>query len=108
MAKKNLPKIVVITDISGLTSSEMVTEAGGIVLAGDPDVTTPPVTDTILHTEAGALQTVLNKRQTNPPTATADDETAARDIVAFDYQQDARYVETIANKVARAAGDVAK
>jgi hypothetical protein len=106
MAKKNLPKIVVITDISNLETPDMITAGGGIVLTLDPDATAPPVADTVLHTEADDLQTVHNNRQTEPPTATANDEIGARDTLAFDYQQDARYVESIANKVAKAAGDV--
>jgi hypothetical protein len=107
MAKKNLPKIVVITDISTLDTPNMVSEAKGVVLTGDPDATTPPITDTILKAEADDLLDIHTARQTNPPTATADDEIVQRDKLAVDYQADALYVQTVANKVAKAAGDVA-
>src|SRR5690242_7792771 len=100
MSKKNLPKIVVITDISALSTPDMVSEAKGVKLTGDPDATTPPVTDTILNTEADDLQDIHTARQTNPPTKTADDEIVQRDILVEDYKLDAQYVEGVANKVA--------
>jgi hypothetical protein len=107
MAQQNLPKIVVITDISDLSTPDMVSEAKGIKLTGDPDVTSPPVTETILHTEADDLLNIHTKRQTNPPTATAEQEQLQRDIVIRDYKKDALEVQSVANDVAAAAGDVA-
>src|SRR5438105_4633065 len=107
MSDKNLPKIVVITDISQHETPEMISAGLAVKTTGDPDAGGCTVTDATLHTEANALQSVHNKRGTNPPTATAKDETVARDTLAEDYQFIAMFVQGIANKVAKAAGDVA-
>jgi hypothetical protein len=106
MATSNLPKIVVIKDISPLSTPEMISEALGVVFTGDPDATTPPVTDVILHGEAATLQTIHSKRQTSPPTATSDEEEIQRNILARAYKKNADYLEGVANDVAVAAGDV--
>jgi hypothetical protein len=106
MASSTLKKIVVITDISHLDTPDMISEAGGIVLTGDPDATAPPVPDVMLHADAAALQTIHNGRQTNPPTKTADEELVQRNIIVNKYKKDARYVQDVANDVAEAAGNV--
>jgi hypothetical protein len=106
MSSGNLPKIVVIKDISPLSTPEMISEALGVVFTGDPDATTPPVADPMLHAEAATLQTIHSKRQTNPPTATSDEEDVQRNILARAYKKDAVYVEGVANDVAVDAGDV--
>jgi hypothetical protein len=107
MSTPNLPKIVVISDISDLDTPNMVSEAKGIVFTGDPDATAPPVDDTTLHGHADDLQTAHTGRQTNPPTTTANDEKEARDTLIEEYQLDALYVQGVARKVAKAAGDIA-
>src|SRR5437016_1742914 len=106
MSEANLPKIVVITDLSPLDTPDMITEAGAIKLTGDPDATAPPVADTAVHTEAANLQIIHNKRQLKPPTATAKEEQLQRDKVVAMYKKDARYVQDVANDVAEAAGDI--
>lgn len=107
MSTSGLPKIVVIKNILPMDTPDMVSETLGIKFTGDADATTPPVGDAALHGEANTLQTIHGKRQTNPPTATADDEDIQRRKVARAYARDARYVEEVANDVAEAAADVA-
>ena len=107
MSNSGIPKIVVKTDISELDTPDMVSVTLGIVFTGDPDATTPPVNDAALHGEADTLQAIHGKRQTNPPTATADDEDIQRKKVSRAYEKDARYVQDVANDVAEAAADSA-
>jgi hypothetical protein len=102
----NLPKIVVKTDITDLDTPHMISEAKGIKFTGDADATAPDYDDTALHGAADDLQDVHSERQTDPPTASSDDENTERRKVARMYELDALYVQKIANNVAIAAGDV--
>lgn len=102
-----MDKIVVITDISGMTAPNAAAEVKGVVFTGDPDATAPPVDDTAAHGQADALLNIHSKRQANPPTATANQETPIRSTLDENYHLNAVYAQGIARKVAKAAGDVA-
>ncbi|MBI3501008.1 MAG: hypothetical protein HY063_04375 [Bacteroidetes bacterium] len=106
MAAKNLPKIVVITDIGSLTVTDAVSEVKGVVFTGDPDATNPPVPDGTAHPQADLLMSIHNKRQTIPPTATAAQENEQRLIVNETYRLNASYGQGVARAVAKTAGDV--
>ncbi|MBI3502896.1 MAG: hypothetical protein HY063_13985 [Bacteroidetes bacterium] len=104
--KKNLPKIVVLSDISLLTVTDAVSEVKGVVFTGDADATNPPVPDGTAHAQADTLLNIHTKRQTVPPTATAAQETEQRNIVNETYRLNAVYAQGVARAVAKAQGDV--
>ncbi|MBI4931486.1 MAG: hypothetical protein HY841_12025 [Bacteroidetes bacterium] len=106
MSKKNLPKIVLALNTRKMDTPTLVSSAKGIILTGDPDATAPPVPDTTLHAQADSLLLIHTKRQTKPPTATADQETQQRNIVDRSYKKDGLYVQGVCNDVAVANGDV--
>ncbi|MBI3501629.1 MAG: hypothetical protein HY063_07530 [Bacteroidetes bacterium] len=105
-SKKNLPKILLITDIGKLEVTVAVSTCKGIVTTGDPDAGGVTPTDGTLHAQADTLLNIHTARQTKPPTKTADDEIKQRNIVNRTYKKMALYVQGVCNDVAVANGDV--
>ncbi|MBI3500155.1 MAG: hypothetical protein HY063_00005, partial [Bacteroidetes bacterium] len=104
--KKNLPKILLITDIGRLEVTVAVSTCKGIITTGDPDAGGVNPTDGTLHAQADTLMNIHTARQTKPPTKTADDEIKQRNIVNRTFKKMALYVQGVCNDVAVAQGDV--
>ncbi len=98
------PKIVVIRDLSDMDNTTACNEALGTKTAGDPDVTSPPVEDTVLHGQANDALAVEQKRQIDQSKAltTLGNELASK--VRVSYFKVAGYVQDVANDVVISTG----
>ena len=108
IAGKNLGKLKVSRKYHGLSDSELVTFAYGIVFTGDPDATTPYNTDSQLQAAADTLRDALSAKQTNPSKTATSNCKAARKTLLQMLDEDAGYVEIVANKVSVGKGDLEK
>lgn len=104
---KNLPKILVATNVDEMDTPTLCANAKGIKTTGDPDVVTPPSTDTELQTQAGKVMDIHEKRFTDKSITLTKDEKVQRLILETMFTNVAGYVQQISRKVATAAGDVA-
>ena len=103
---KGFPKIVVATDIKKMSALKLCAQAKGVKTTGDPDVVNPPATDATLQQQADAVLALLELRVTHRSKALTLQTETALEKLKESYFNVGRYVYTIANKVARAAGNV--
>ena len=103
----NLPKIVVALDLDTMDQNELCITAKGVITTGDPDVTTPPVTDAVLYAQADDLLKNLAKRKTDRSKDLTNIGLDLAGKVRMALQKDGLYVQSVANDVAEANGSVA-
>ena len=103
---QNLPKSFVSRRDQGLPVTEKISFGKGLTFVNDPDATDPPSDDTALNTGSNNLQSAHDVRQTNPSKANTANEKVKNNILTAMLDDDAAYVERVANKVAKDAGDV--
>ena len=102
--KKALPLIVVL-GVETKIKTQMLVELCN--LQNTSSLTTPPpVSDPIIKTQAGVLQSTYTKFKGVPPTATSTQVTTARNICITSYNQNAAFIQSAARAAAIAAGDV--
>jgi hypothetical protein len=105
MSTSNLPKIVVIID-THISPTLLIKACKKVKTAGDSVAVAPPVTDAVMATQITALQTAYDGTQTKPPTVLEKTMNIAFNILATSYKKNGRYLETVSNDAAIAAGDV--
>ncbi len=105
-AKKNLPKIKTSRDYHNLNDSELGDFAYGIKFTGDPDATSPFDTDASVQALAAAMRTTHSGRQISTSKTATSSDTSERDALLRALDENASYLDVIANRVAKAKGDV--
>jgi hypothetical protein len=103
---KNLPMITVLLASKKTSTSTLIKDCNLQKTAGDPLVTTPPVNDTTMKSDASTLDTLYTESESPLPTATKLQVTTQRNICIAAYNQNAGYIQGIARAAAVAAGDV--
>jgi len=106
MATKKFPKIKVSRKYKQLSVPALGSFAKGTVFTGDPDATTPPNNDTQIHALADTVLTTHTSRQTSSSKTLSASEHEQRDILIEALDENANYLENVANKVAKANGDI--
>lgn len=103
---KKLPKIKTSRKYKKLGTPALVAFAKGTKFQGDTDATTPTYNDVAVHGAADNLLAANSLRQINPSKQNTEAEQLCRNILIDMLDANANYLETIANKVAKTAGDV--
>jgi hypothetical protein len=103
---KNLPMITVLLATKKQSTPTIIKNCNLQKTTGDPLVTTPPVNDTIMKSDALTLETLYNESEATMPTASKLQVTTQRNICIAAYNQNAGYIQGIARAAASAAGDV--
>jgi hypothetical protein len=114
-SKRKLPKIKVSRAYKTADTPHFCAFVNGVVTTGDAYLNqpsaTPPVnpyvTDTVLKTKSTALLNLFSGKQSKPATATAAQETVAKDALMPLVDGLANQCETICNQISAAAGNVA-
>jgi hypothetical protein len=108
MSVKNLPKLKVSMKYKRFSDPVLYSFAKGTVFTGDPDATNPPESDNDVYTFADDFMATLTNRQTSPSPAVTALKNSQRIILLDALDNNAGYLEMIANKVAKASGDADK
>jgi len=103
---KNIPKIKVSRKYRKFIDPVLGDFAHGIKFAGDPDATTPYNTDAAVGVLADAMRTTHSGRQINTSKPATSTEKSERKSLLQALDENAAYLEIIANKVAVSKGDV--
>jgi hypothetical protein len=102
----NIPKIKVSRKYKRLSHVELAGSIKGIKFAGDPDATHPVKDDTVMHGLADDILEIIANRVTDNSTTNTLLEKEKVKIALDGMDENANYLENIANAVAKAAGDV--
>jgi hypothetical protein len=103
---EKIAKIVVSVETDKMDVPTLITTAKGIKTTGDADVVDPPFTDAQLQTQAGDLADTHSKRQTNQSKSLTRQEEEQAETLKTSVSWVGRYVQQIANKVAKDTGSV--
>ena len=103
---KNLPKIKTSRKYKKLSTPALAAFAKGTKFQGDADATSPTYNDAAVHGAADNLLASNSLRQINPSKQNTEAEKLCRNILIDMLDANANYLDTIANKVAKTAGDV--
>lgn len=101
-----MPTIVVVEGTANMSPLELIKAAKKVKTTGDPIAGGAPVTDAQMLVGINDLQAKYDGTQTNPPTVLGDAVTISFNKLATMYKKNARYLETVVNDAAQAAGDV--
>ena len=103
---KSIPYIKVSRNFKKLGTSALIQFGRGIKFSGDHDATTPPNIDAVIATSIGVLEATHNLRQTDSSKGETSIEKAEKNTVNTQLNENASYLEMIANKISKATGDV--
>jgi hypothetical protein len=104
---KRFPKIVVALDIKKMKVLTLCSKANGVKTTGDPDVTNPPLSDAMLSLQAEKVSSIVSLRQSVQKKDLTRQQEAEVETLKTYYEQVGRYVQMVANKVAKDTGSVA-
>ena len=90
-------------DKSALETADML---NSVKTTGDVDVTDPPITDTVMHTQGAKITTIHAQRTTNSSKQLTAQEKVEVNIGKRYYKKVGLYIQGIATDVAIAAGDI--
>lgn len=108
MSVRNLPKLKVSLKFKRLSDLALISFAKTSSFHGDPDAANPPYSDNDIYFYADDFMAALINMKTNPSTAATALKNSKRIILINALDDNAHYLESIANKVARANGDADK
>ncbi len=106
MSATNMPTIVVVDSTAHMSPLDLIKAAKKVKTTGDAIAGGAPVTDAQMLAGATDLQTKYDATQTKPPTGLTDAVTISFNKLATMYKKNARYLETVSNDAAIAAGDI--
>jgi hypothetical protein len=103
---KNLPKIKVSRKYKKLIDTALFSFATGTKFTGSTLAPAPPYADSVIYGYANSMQTTHSGRQINAAkTATTTEKSERKTLIAA-LDENANYLESMANKAAVLAGDV--
>ena len=108
MSVKNLPKLKVSLKFKRLSDPALFSFSKSSTFNGDPDATNPPYSDNDIYFYADDFMAALTSMKTNPSVAATTLKNWKRNILIDALDDNARYLQSIANKVSRANGDADK
>ncbi len=106
MISKNLPKIKVSRKYKKLIDTALYSFATGTKFTGSTLAPAPPYADSVIYGYANAMQTTHSGRQINTAKTATTTEKSERKTLLDALDENANYLESMANKAAVAAGDV--
>ncbi len=93
-------------DFKDKSALEIANMCNGVKTAGDVDVTDPPITDTVMHTQGGKITAIHAQRATNRSTQLTAQEMQEVNTAKRYYKKTGLYIQGIAIDVATEAGDI--
>lgn len=106
IVSKNLPKIKVSRKYKKFTDTALFSFATGTKFTGSTGAPAPPYADSAIYGYANAMQTTHSGRQINAAKLATSTEKTERNTLLAALDENANYLESMANKAAIAAGDV--